>query len=65
MCIMKKMFKSIKSYFKGVKKEFSKIRWTSGKDMAKYSVATISFMVFFAAFFWLVDMAVSLVRSMA
>jgi len=65
MCIMKKMFKSIKSYFKGVKKEFSKIRWTSSKDMLKYSVATISFMVFFAAFFWIIDMAVSLVRSMA
>ena len=60
---MKKTFKSIKSYFKGVKEEFSKIRWTNGKDMAKYSVATLSFVLFFALFFTAVGLGVSFVRS--
>ena len=55
MCIMKKVFKSIKTYFKGVKKEFEKIRWTNGKDLVKYSVATCSFMLFFGVFFYLID----------
>ena len=65
MCIMKKMFKSIKTYFKGVKKEFEKIRWTNGKDLVKYSVATFSFMLFFGVFFYLIDLAVALIRSAA
>ena len=34
----KSIFKSISSYFKGVKKEVSRIRWTKGKDLLKYSI---------------------------
>lgn len=50
-------------YFKGVKKEISRIRWTSKKDLLKYSVSTILFMVFFGLFFSLVQVIALLIRS--
>lgn len=50
-------------YFRGVKKEFSRIKWTSKKDLVKYSVSTIVFMLFFGVFFYLVDLLVAVLRS--
>lgn len=61
----KGLFKGIKSYFKGVKKEIGRIRWTSGKDLVKYSIATIIFVVFFGVYFYLIDLVVAFVRSLA
>lgn len=55
--------KKIVEYFKGVKKEVSRIRWTSKKDLLKYSTATVVFMVFFSVFFYAIDMLVALLRS--
>lgn len=62
---MKKIFKSITKYFKGVKKETSRIRWTTPKDLFKYSITTISFMLFLGIYFYIIDLLVSLVRSVA
>lgn len=50
-------------YFKGVKKEVSRIRWTSKKELVKYSVSTVAFMVFFGVFFYAIDLLVALLRS--
>lgn len=50
-------------YFKGVKKEISRIKWTSKKDLIKYSVSTVAFMVFFGVFFYLIDLLVAVLRS--
>ena len=61
----KGIFKGIKSYFKGVKKEIGRIRWTSGKDLLKYSIATIMFVLFFGVYFYLIDLVVALIRSLA
>ena len=61
----KGIFKGIKSYFKGVKKEIGRIRWTSGKDLLKYSIATIMFVLFFGVYFYLIDLAVAFIRSLA
>jgi len=55
--------KKLVDYFKGVKKEISRIKWTSKKDLFKYSVSTIVFMLFFGVFFYAVDMLVALLRS--
>ena len=55
--------KKIVEHFKGVKKEISRIRWTSKKDLLKYSTATVVFMVFFSLFFYAIDMLVALLRS--
>ncbi len=50
-------------YFRGVKKEAARIKWTSKKDLLKYSISTITFMLFFGVFFYLIDMLVALLRS--
>ena len=53
----------IADYFKGVKKEVARIKWTSKKDLLKYSISTISFMLFFGVYFYLIDMLEALLRS--
>ena len=62
---MKNIFKSITRYFKGVKKEISRIRWTTPKDLLKYSITAVSFMVFLGAYFYVIDLLASLIRSVA
>ncbi len=42
--------KKIMKFFSEVKKELSKVKWPSRKDMVKYSISTICFVIFFAAF---------------
>lgn len=60
---MKKVFNNIKNYFSGVKKEIGRIRWTKPKDLAKYTVSTLSFMIFFGVFFTVIDLVVTVLRS--
>ena len=45
----------IKQWFKGVGSEFKKVRWPNKKEMIKYSIATIVFILFFALFFYLIE----------
>ena len=61
---MKKIMKKIKNFFSEVRKEFSKVKWPSKKDMVKYSVATIVFVIFFALFFYGIMALMSLVQSL-
>ena len=60
---MKKILNSIAKYFKGVKKEIGRIRWTTPKDLLKYSLTTITFMVFLGAYFYVIDLLITLLRS--
>ena len=62
---MKKMLNAITKYFKGVKKEMGRIRWTSGKELVKYSCTAVMFMLFLGVYFFVIDILVSLVRSVA
>lgn len=59
----KSIFGKITGYFKGVKKEISRIRWTKGKELLKYSVAAVSIILFFCVYFYVIDMLVALLRS--
>lgn len=59
----KNIFSRILGYFKGVKKEISRIRWTKGKEMLKYSVAAVLFILFFCVYFYVIDLLVALLRS--
>ncbi len=43
--------KKIAQFFFGVKKEMKKVRFPNKKEMATYSLATISFIIVFALFF--------------
>lgn len=51
------------SFFKEVKAEFFKIKWPTKKDMFKYSIATIVFVIFFALFFYLIDLVMALLKA--
>lgn len=62
---MKKIGNGISKYFKGVKKEIGRIRWTTGKELWKNTVTTVVFMVALGAYFYAIDMLVSLLRSVA
>lgn len=50
-------------FFAGVKKETSKIKWPTKKEMVKYSVATISFIIFFALFFCIIQVLLGLLKK--
>ena len=56
----KNVFARIKEYFVDVKKEASNVMWTSKKNLVKYSVATLVFMVFMCLFFVGSDMIIAL-----
>lgn len=59
------IFKKIGKYFKGVFKEFKRIKWTTRKDLIKYSVASVCFVVFFGLYFYVVELLAVLLRSLA
>ena len=59
------IFKRIAKYFKGVAKETKRIKWTSGKELVKYSVAAVLFVLLFGIYFYGIDWIALLVRSLA
>ena len=52
------------SWWHGVKSEFKKVRWPSKKEMVKYSIATIVFILFFLAFFSIIELIAWLIKTM-
>ena len=59
------IFAKIARYFRGVGKETKRIKWTSGKDLVKYSVAAVAFVIFFGIYFYGIDWIVLLIRKLA
>ena len=53
-------FKFLKDFLKDVKKETKKIIWTSKKNLFKYSIATLVFMLFICIFFVGTDLLIAL-----
>jgi len=47
----KNIFTKIKEFFADVKAESQKVIWTSKKNLVKYSVATLVFILFICLFF--------------
>jgi len=62
---MKKVFGSIGKYFKGVKKEIGRVRWTNRKDLLSSSTKTVIFMLGLGIYFYVIDVVISLLRSVA
>lgn len=52
------------SLFKSIKKEMSKVHFPSKKEMVKYSVATVSFVLFFGIYFYVIQLVMALVKSL-
>lgn len=59
------IFKSISRYFKGVVTETKRIKWTTMKELVKYSIAAVAFVMFFGIYFYGIDWIALLVRSLA
>jgi len=59
------VFKAIKRYFVGVGKEIKRIKWTSGSELVKYSIASVVLIVFFGLYFYGINWIALLVRSLA
>lgn len=59
----KKSKSSVGTFFKEVRSEVSKVKWPSKKDMFKYSLATIVFVLFFALFFYAIDAIIALLKE--
>ena len=47
----------------GVKSEFDKVHWTSKKEMVKYSITTILFIIFMSLFFYLINVIFALIQT--
>lgn len=58
----KKNKKKKSGFFHEVRNEVSKVKWPSKKDMVKYSIATIVFIIFFAVFFYLIELILALLK---
>ncbi len=54
-------FKNLKIFFDDVKKETKKVLWPTKKNLFKYSLITILFMVFICLFFVGTDLIIALV----
>lgn len=56
--------KKIMEFFKNVKKEMKKVKWPSKKDMVKYSLATIIFIIFFGLFFYSLELLFVFIKEL-
>ena len=56
--------KKIKNFFKDVKKEVSKVKWPTKKNMTKYTLTTVIFIAFFALLFFVSDVVIAFVKSL-
>jgi preprotein translocase subunit SecE len=51
--------KKLARFFISVKEEMKKVKWPTRKEMIKYSSAALTFIIVFALFFTLTDLAVA------
>ncbi len=47
-----------------IKKEMAKVHFPNKKEMVKYSIATISFVIFFGIYFYLIQLAMAFIKSL-
>lgn len=53
-----------KSFYKEVKSELKKVKWPSKKEMIKYSISTLCFVILFALFFFGIESLFALVKGL-
>lgn len=51
------------SYFEGVKNELSKVKWPTKKDVLKYTIATLVFIIILVVFFVLLSLLMSVIKG--
>ncbi len=60
----KSLWTRFRIFCHGVKSETEKIHWPNKKDMIKYSIATIIFIIFFGVFFYSIDTIFTFLKSL-
>lgn len=60
----KSLWAKFRIFCNGVKSEFGKVHWPSKKDMLKYSIATIVFIILLALFFYVIEVIFALVQTL-
>ena len=58
------IFKKFSNFIAGVKVEFKRVKWPSKKEMFKYSVATIIFIIACSLFFYLIDVIIAALHAL-
>ena len=58
----KSLWVKFRIFCHGVKTEFLKVHWPSKKDMVRYSIATIVFIIFCSLFFYLINVIFALIQ---
>ena len=53
-----------KSFYKEVKSELKKVKWPSKKEMLKYSISTLCFIILFALFFFGIESLFAFVKGL-
>ena len=54
----------IRNFFHGVKLEWKRVKWPSKKEMIKYSIATIIFIVSCSLFFYFIDIIIAFFHTL-
>lgn len=52
-----------KSFWQEVKNEMKKVKWPTKKEMIKYSITTLIFILLFAGFFYVIDVLFALLKG--
>ena len=52
------------SYFSKLRKELKQVKWPTFKEVFKYSIATIVFVIFICLFFIVLNLIMSFVKGM-
>lgn len=60
----KSLWTRFRIFCHGVKSETLSVHWPSKKDMIKYSIATIVFIVFCSLFFYAIEIIFALIQSL-
>ena len=60
----KSLWGKFRIFCHGVKSEFLKVHWPSKKDMVRYSIASIFFIIFCSLFFYLINVIFALVQTL-
>lgn len=53
-----------KSFYSEVKSELKKVKWPSKKEMVKYSISTLCFVILFALFFFGIESLFAFVKGL-
>lgn len=59
-----KLSTRIGSFIAGVKTEWKRVKWPSQKDMVKYSIATIIFIIGCSLFFYFIDIILAFFHTL-